>query len=227
MPPRILSPLTGRLALASRWRLVLALAAPPVVIAAALAGVLVYAAPAAPARPALSAVRPPAAGVAPAGAAAAGDAEAAAALPPPGGLLVDVSGAVAHPGVYRVAKGERAAAAVAAAGGLTSAADPTRLPNMAALLKDGQQIKVPTKTTTAQSSTTRSSGTGTPRVASVSLNTSTSEELATVPGFTPDLVAAVMRYRTDFGGFTTTRELVDVLAMSEADYQLARKYVSI
>jgi competence protein ComEA len=224
MLPRILAPLTTRLALAPRWRLVLALALPPAAVAAALAGILVYFAPSAPARPAAAAASPaPAAGAAPAGAAA-GDAEGAAALPPPGGLLVDVTGAVVHPGVYRVAKGERAAAAIAAAGGLTSDADPTRLPSMAGLLKDGQQIKVPARTTATRSSTT---GTGAPRVASVSLNTATAQELATVPGFTPDLVAAVIRYRTDFGGFTTTRELVDILEMSQADFQKARRYVSV
>src|SRR5438477_6013456 len=138
MLPRILAPLTARLALAPRWRLVLVLALPPAAVAATLAGLLLYAAPSAPARPAPAGAP---AGAAPAGPAAAGDAEGAAALPPPGGLLVDVSGAVAHPGVYRVAKGERAAAAIAAAGGMTGDADPTRLPNMAGLLKDGQQIK--------------------------------------------------------------------------------------
>jgi competence protein ComEA len=64
-------------------------------------------------------------------------------------------------------------------------------------------------------------------VAPVSLNNATAEQLASVPGFTPDLAAAVIQYRTDFGGFVTTRELVDVLEMSEADYQLARRYVTV
>jgi DNA uptake protein ComE-like DNA-binding protein len=48
-----------------------------------------------------------------------------------------------------------------------------------------------------------------------------------VPGFTPDLVAAIIQYRTEFGGFDTTKELVDVLQMSAADYQVARKYVTV
>jgi competence protein ComEA len=121
-----------------------------------------------------------------------------------------------------VAKGDRASAAIAAAGGITADADPTRLPNMAARLKDGEQLKVPTRTTAA-----RSSGTGTPRVARVSLNTATAEQLASVPGFTTDFAAAVVQYRTEFGSFTTTRELVDALQMSAADYQLARKYVTV
>jgi competence protein ComEA len=211
MLPHLLSSLAGRVSLTPRRGLIAGMALAPALLAAVLVGVLVYAAPAG--RPTGPPPPPPPAG---------GNARAGTSLPPPSGLLVDVSGAVAHPGVYRVAKGERAAAAIAAAGGLTSDADPTRLPNMAARLKDGQQLKVPTRTTPA-----RSSGSGTPRVAPVSLNTATAEQLASIPGFTSDLAAAVIQYRTEFGGFVTTRELVDVLEMSEADYQLARKYVTV
>jgi competence protein ComEA len=212
MPSLILSSLVARLALVPRWRLVLGLALPPLVASAVLAGVLVFGGPPI-AGAATPAVGPPVAG---------GDAEGAIALPPPGGLLVDVDGAVTHPGVYRVAKGERAAAAIAAAGGLTGEADPTRLPNMAGLLKDGQQVRVPLRA----ASRTVTAG-GSTRVAAVNLNGATATELATVPGFTPDLVAAVIRYRTEYGGFSTARELVDVLQMSDAAYQVARRYVTV
>src|SRR3977135_1688715 len=47
-------------------------------------------------------------------------------LPPPAGLLIDVVGAVARPGLYRVPRGDRVYDAIAAAGGLTADADPTR-----------------------------------------------------------------------------------------------------
>lgn len=214
MLPHLLSSLAARASLTPRRGIVAGLALAPALLAAVLIGALVYAAPArgatGPPPPA-----PPAGGNAAAGAGPAGTS-----LPPPSGLLVDVSGAVARPGVYRVAAGERAAVAIADAGGLTADADPTRLPNMAARLKDGQQIKVPFRSTS-------SSASGTTRVAPVSLNTATPDQLATVPGFTPDLVAAVIEYRTEFGGFATTQELVDVLEMSAADYEVARKYVTV
>src|SRR5215467_7378199 len=133
-------------------------------------------------------------------------------LPPAGGLLVEVTGAVAHPGLYKVAKGERVSAAIAAAGGFTKDADQGRLPNMAARLKDGQQVNVPSLLTTGRSTTTRSAtGTSTSRSSPVSLNLATADQLAAVPGFTPDLAAIVIQYRTEYGGFATTRELVDVL----------------
>jgi competence protein ComEA len=219
----LLSSLAGRVSLTPRRGLVIGMALVPALLAAALIGALVYAAPA---RGATGPPPPPPAGgnaLTAAGNAQAGVGQAGASLPAPSGLLVDVTGAVAHPGVYRVAAGDRASVAIADAGGFTADADPTRLPDMAARLKDGQQVKVPSRTTPRSSS----SGAGTTRVAAVNLNTATVEQLATVPGFTPDLVTAIIQYRTEYGGFAAKKELVDVLQMSAADYAVAQKYVTV
>src|SRR5207237_7245922 len=70
-------------------------------------------------------------------------------VPPPAGLLIDVIGAVDRPGLYRMNRGDRVYDAIAAAGGLTGDADPTRLPDMAGRLTDGEQIKVPFAKSTA------------------------------------------------------------------------------
>src|SRR5207253_850023 len=56
--------------------------------------------------------------------------------------VVDVSGAVAHPGVYRLAAGSRIVDALIAAGGMTGEADLEAL-NKAAPIHDGQRIYVP------------------------------------------------------------------------------------
>lgn len=138
-------------------------------------------------------------------------------LPPPAGLLVDVVGAVARPGLYRMPRGDRVYDAIAAAGGLTPDADPTRLPNLAGRLKDGEQIKVPFA----------KGATGGTVAVRTSLNSATVDELAVVPGFTEALAQEVVDYRTNFGGFQSTRELVDILGMSEADYVIARRYVTL
>src|SRR5256886_17254664 len=57
-------------------------------------------------------------------------------------LVVDVAGAVAHPGVYRLAAGSRIVDALLAAGGMTGEADLDAL-NKAAPVRDGQRIYVP------------------------------------------------------------------------------------
>lgn len=136
-------------------------------------------------------------------------------LPAPPGLLVDVTGAVAHPGLYRLSRGDRVYDAIAAAGGLTGEADPTRLPNLAGRLRDGEQVKVPVAKGLA----------GGTVITRVNLNSATLAELESLPGFTTALAAAAIDYRTNYGGFQNTRELVEILGMGEADFVIARRYL--
>ncbi|HZV50587.1 MAG TPA: ComEA family DNA-binding protein [Candidatus Dormibacteraeota bacterium] len=180
------------------WRRLLPLMAPPLAGMAAAAALLARAA--APAPPAPVPI------------------DQTAVLPTPAGLLIDVTGAVVHPGLYRLPRGERVSAAITAAGGLAPNADPDRLPDLAQVLRDGQQVKVPALGSPSAGST---------RAAKLDLNTATAQELATVPGFTPELARAVVDYRTQYGGFTSVRELVTVLTMSPADFALARGYVRV
>jgi competence protein ComEA len=182
------------------WRR-LALIAGPITVAIALAvGAVLYRA---------AAVEPPPAAAAPI-------TDPVLAVPSDSGLLIHVIGAVESPGLYRLPRGDRVFDAIGAAGGLSADADLSRLPDLAGLLRDGEQVKVAfTKT---------SSGTV---VVRINLNQATLEELETVPGFTPAFAADVIDYRTNFGGFQNTRELVDVLGMSEADYVIVRRYVTL
>jgi len=137
-------------------------------------------------------------------------------VPSQPGLLVHVVGAVESPGLYRLPRGDRVYDAIAAAGGLSPDADLSRLPDFAGRIKDGEQIKVAFAKTTSGTVIVR-----------VNLNQSTLEELMTVPGFTRAFAQECIDYRTSFGGFQNTRELVDILGMSEADYVIARRYVTL
>ena len=138
------------------------------------------------------------------------------AIPQPAGLLIDVSGAVQNPGLYRLPRGDRVYDAIAAAGGLSPDADRSKLPNLAGRLKDGEQVKVAFAKTTSGTVITRTN-----------LNTATLDELETVPGFTAAFAQECIDYRTNFGGFQNTRELVDILGLSEADYVIARRYLTL
>ena len=139
------------------------------------------------------------------------------ALPAPVGLLVHVSGAVLHPGLYRLRRGDRVYAAIAAAGGLAAGADSARLPDLAGRLRDGEQVKVPFVKGAA----------GGVAGSKVGINSATAEELASVPGFTPELAQAVIDYRDRFGPIGSLTELTSVLGMSRSDYLIAKKVLSL
>src|SRR3989442_6619209 len=178
------------------WKLLLALALPLLLGVGAVAGAYLYTSAAVKPQPVQAAAVP-----------------ANLDVPAPAGLLVHVVGAVEHPGLYRMKRGDRVYDAIAAAGGLSVEADITRLPNLAGRLKDGEQVKV--------ASAKGASGTVFSRV---SLNTATLDELEVVPGFPSAFAQEVIDYRTNFGGFQNARELVEILGMSEADFVIARRY---
>ena len=129
----------------------------------------------------------------------------------------EVAPVPAHAHSTTLRRGDRVYDAIAAAGGLTEDADPTRLPDLAGRLKDGEQIKVPFLKSTP----------GSVVITRTNLNTATLDELEVVPGFTQALAEEVIDYRTNFGGFQNTRELVEILGMSEADFVIARRYLSL
>jgi competence protein ComEA len=182
------------------WKLVLALGLPLLLGVGAVAGAYVYSSAAVKPQPVQAAAVP-----------------ANLDVPAPAGLLVHVVGAVEHPGLYRMKRGDRAYDAIAAAGGLSVEADITRLPNLAGRLKDGEQVKVPF----AKGSS------GATVVTRVNINAATLEELEVVPGFTSAFAQEVIDYRTNFGGFQNTRELVQILGMSEAEFVIARRYLTL
>src|ERR1700730_17407696 len=182
------------------WKLLLALALPLLLGIGAVAGAYLYSSAPVKPQPVQTAAVP-----------------ANVDVPAPAGLLVHVVGAVEHPGLYRMRRGDRVYDAIAAAGGLSGGGDITRLPNLAGRLKDGEQVKVPFAKGSA----------GTTVIVRANLNTATLEELEVVPGFTSAFAQEVIDYRTSFGGFQNTRELVDILGMSEAEYVVARRYLTL
>lgn len=192
----------NRLRLIPGWRRIVLVAAPITLGAGALAGAYLYSSSASSSSAAAGAQ------------AVAGNA--ALDVPPPAGLLVDVIGAVENPGLYRVPRGGRVYDAIAAAGGLSPDADQARLPNLAGMLKDGEQVKVAFAKTTSGTVVTRTN-----------LNTATLDQLESVPGFSEAFAQDIIDYRTNFGGFQSTRELVDILGMSEAEYAIARRYLTL
>jgi len=129
-------------------------------------------------------------------------------------LLVDVSGAVRRPGVYKLSAGSRINDALLKAGGETEKADLT-LVNRAASLTDGQQVLVPEKVTAAAVATS-SGGSAPATTAPVRLNSATLEQLDELPGVGPSTAQRIIDYRTANGPFKSVDELDSVSGIGPA-----------
>jgi competence protein ComEA len=125
------------------------------------------------------------------------------------GLVVDVAGAVLHPGVYHLPAGSRVADAITAAGGFGPRVDApaAQALNLAAPLTDGLQVRVPSRddppggaaspgTTGGKAPGGNAAGAG-GGGGPVDLNTATSAQLDTLPGIGPVTAAKIIASREE------------------------------
>lgn len=140
-------------------------------------------------------------------------------------LVVDVEGAVLHPGVIELPAGSRVADAVEAAGGYGPEADLAAAAaqvNLAAVLRDGQQIVVPVMGVPAASGGPGGVGAG----GLVDLNSASPEALDALPGIGPVTVQKIVAARTE-QPFSSLEELVTREVMTNAQLDKIRDLVTL
>jgi len=138
-------------------------------------------------------------------------------------VVVHVVGHVRRPGVRQLAAGSRVADAVRAAGGATSGADLSLL-NLARVLLDGEQVRVPAHGDPPETTAGGGAGSGgaaggggtrASPGAAVSLNTADAAALDTLPGVGPVLAQRILDWRAEHGRFTSVDELGEVSGIGE------------
>jgi competence protein ComEA len=152
-------------------------------------------------------------------------------LAPPAGegaqIKVQVAGAVAQPGVYRLTQGDRVEDAVRAAGGFTAEADSARV-NLAQRLRDEERLDVPARgapegppggsrpppddplagrTIPAADRLTPPAGQPAKIMGKLGVNTATAAELEAVPGIGPVMARRIVTYRSANGPLRSLDDL--------------------
>jgi competence protein ComEA len=144
--------------------------------------------------------------------------EAAFTISGPGGdVVVDVTGAVARPGVYRMPAGSRVNDAVLRAGGATGKAELEAV-NLAARLADGQQVVVPERGPAGSVAVAGSSSEEGP----ISLGTATVEQLDTIDGIGPVTAEDIIEFRDRHGGLSSVDQLDQVSGIGPATMESLR-----
>lgn len=170
-------------------------------------------------------------------------------------IRVQVSGAVLEPGIYDLPADSRAEAAIAAAGGLTEAADTERV-NMVRKLRDGILLQVPAlKAGGGKKAAQRVEGgasgkkavvgntadaygknaadkRGASKVSAqgsagrVRINSASASELQSLPGVGPALAQRIIAERSR-GRFASAEDLLRVSGIGKAKLEKMRAYVEV
>lgn len=137
-------------------------------------------------------------------------------LPPPTSppIQVHITGEIKHPGVYQLPVNSRVQDAIREAGGLTKDAEEQGI-NLAAILQDGQQIRIPCKiyplNQNPNPSNSNNSGRSSIEIPyQININTATADLLETLPGIGPVIASEIINFRQAEGEFNTIEEIQKV-----------------
>lgn len=142
-------------------------------------------------------------------------------------LVVDVKGAVIHPGVYRLQTGDRVGDAIAEAGGFAQKADQDQI-NMALKVQDEMAIFVPkkgqktrpqlgngTQSNTSETATEGAASDSGSAAAQININEADAAGLQNLPGIGPAKAQAIIQYRTAHGPFKRVDDLNNVSGIGD------------
>lgn len=147
-----------------------------------------------------------------------------------GTIYVQVSGAVAQPGVYQLPEGSRIFEVIELAGGVTEDADVTSV-NQAQLLSDGQLIYMyAVGEEGAEGAATEAAGEKTPETENddrVNINTATAEQLMTLPGIGQSKAESIISFREEHGAFCSVEEIMNIEGIKEGVFSKIKDRIKV
>jgi competence protein ComEA len=146
-------------------------------------------------------------------------------------IVVEIVGAVPRAGVFRLPAGSRVGDLVTAAGGYGPRVDTARAErelNLAATLRDGEQVRVPARDDAASAASSESApgGDGGSAGAPVDLNHATQAELEALPGIGPATAQKIIAAREE-APFAAVEELRSRGVLGEKTFEKLREFVAV
>jgi len=143
-------------------------------------------------------------------------------------LLVDIKGAIKHPGLYKINEGDRVQDVIDLAGGLKEDADEKQV-NLAQRLQDEMVIYIPTIGEEIEHIQPNISSTNTQNAqdGKVAINHATAEEIQTLNGIGPKKAETIIAYREENGPFHTIEDLLNVSGIGEKTLENIRDQITV
>jgi len=146
-------------------------------------------------------------------------------------VLIDIKGAVVHPGVYALQPDQRIIDAVQLAGGYSENAD-TRLINHAQKVQDEMVIYIPVKGEKleegmAKLQFTTFSENNKAINNKVNINKADEKELTTLAGIGPSKAQSIIAYREENGYFQTIEDVKKVTGIGEKTFEKLKDSITV
>ncbi len=139
-------------------------------------------------------------------------------------ICVHVTGYVSVPGVYHVPEGSRVYEVIAMAGGFLDEADRDFL-NQAAILSDGQKLRVYSVDESATVSQSAQNSSTEEETRLININIASKEELMSLPGIGESRAESIIAYREENGGFKAIEDIMNVSGIKDAAFSKIKKYI--
>lgn len=150
------------------------------------------------------------------------EAEEAKTVAPGEKIYVQVSGAVASPGVYELAEGSRIFEAIELAGGVTEEADASQV-NQAQKVADGEMIYIRYQGEIEAEEVSQEQQ----EDGKVNLNTATEEQLMTLPGIGQAKAKSIIAWREENGNFTKVEDLMKIEGIKEGVFSKIKDSIKV
>ena len=142
-------------------------------------------------------------------------------------IYVQVSGAVAWPGVYELPEGSRVFEAIELAGGMTAEADAGQM-NQAQTISDGEMIYVKSQGEQVEGTSEMPFSEQTQQEdGKVNLNTATEEQLMTLPGIGQAKAKSIIAWREENGNFSKIEDLMEIEGIKEGVFSKVKDSIKV